>query len=287
MYFLLILSVVAASFNSIVLNKSGANNKNCIFKFNFLCSLVWCIILFLTNNCNLHINQQILFWGALYGIAQSCFLIFKTAAMSTGSVAVTTLVGNSSLLISTFASLVIWKESVTLTDILGLALLCLSIFLCIYEKSEKRYSSKWKYYAFFFFIFAASVGLIYKGFGKAGNIEYCGDMMLFSSIIMTLINLIISFGIKEKYRLNKSVVSNTKRFLLFALGSGLLSCLYNRLNIELAGDIDGIIFFPCFNGGVVILSALFSFIFLKEKLSLYQKTGICIGVISICIIGIL
>ena len=287
MYFLLVISIIAAALNSVLLNKSGACEKNTIFKFNFLCSLVWCIILFFANNCNMHINQQVLFWGALYGVAQSCFLIFKTAAMSTGSVSITTLVGNSSLLISTFVSLILWKETVTLTDVLGLALLCLSIFLCIYEKSEKKYSLKWKYYAFFFFILAASVGLIYKGFGKAGNIEYCGDMMLFSSIIMTFINLIVSLVVKGRYGLNKSVVSNTKRFLLFSLGSGLLSCLYNRLNIELAGNIDGIIFFPCFNGGVVILSALFSFIFLKEKLSLYQKTGICIGVISICIIGIL
>ena len=155
MYFLLGISVLAASFNSVVLNKAGASKKDTVFKFNFLCSLVWCVLLFFVNNCNLHINSQVIFWGIMYGVAQTCFLLFKTAAMSTGTVSITTLIGNSSLLLSLFVSLVFWKERVTLSDVLGLVLLCVSIFLCTYKKSEKECTSSWKYYTFFFFLFCS------------------------------------------------------------------------------------------------------------------------------------
>ncbi len=286
MYYLLGLSILAASFNSIVLNRSGASKKETVFKFNFLCSLVWCVILFFTNKCTLQLTSQVIFWGVLYGTAQTCFLLFKTGAMSTGSVSVTTLIGNSSLLISTFVSLALWKEAVTLTDIIGLATLCVSIFMCTYKKSENEYKPGWKYFVVFFFIFAASVGIIFKAFGKSGNLPYCGDMMLFSAVIMTFTSFIISLFVKDRTSENQEK-TDTRKFILFALGSGILSCLYNRLNIFLAGSIDGIIFFPAFNGGVILLSTLLSVFFLKEKLLLPQKIGLITGAISICVIGIL
>lgn len=286
MYYLLVMSVLLASFNSIILKESGAIKKETVFKFNFLSSLVWCVLLFFSNTCTLHINSQVIFWGVLYGVAQTGFLWFKTAAMGTGSVSVTTLIGNSSLLISLFVSLILWKESVTSNDIAGLILLGISIFLCTYRKSDKQYTPGWKYYVVFFLLFAASVGIIFKGFGKSGNIEYCGDMMLFSAIIMLFGNFVVTLITKE----GSLVISDKKRkrnFLLSAVGSGFLSCLYNRLNIFLAGSIDAIIFFPGFNGGVVLLSTFLSVILLKEKLLILQKIGLFIGAISICVIGIL
>lgn len=286
MYYVLGLSILTASFNSIVLNKAGVSKKETVFKFNFLCSLVWCVILFFTNNCTLHLNSQIVLWGVLYGTAQICFLLSKTGAMSTGSVSVTTLIGNSSLLISVFVSMSLWKETVTFVDITGLLILCISIFLCTYKKAESGYKKSWKYFIILFFVFAASVGIIFKAFGKAGNLSYCGDMMLFSAIIMTITSFIISLFVKASSAKNQNTEAKRK-FLIYAFASGVLSCLYNRLNIFLASSIDGIIFFPAFNGGVTLLSTLLSVIFLKEKLLLPQKIGLIAGTVSICIIGIL
>lgn len=286
MNYLLAVSVLAASFNSILLSKSGANKRDTVFGFNFLCALIWCVVLFVGNNCRLHINAQIVFWGIMYGTAQTFFLLFKTAAMSAGSVSITTLIGNSSLLVSLFVSLVLWKESVTTVDIIGLIFLCLSIFLCTYRKSENQHTASWKYYTILFFLFAASVGIIFKAFGKSGNLAYCGDMMLFSSIIMACSNFIISRLVKGDSSENQKEALERKKFLIFALGSGILSCIYNRLNIFLSGSMDAILFFPGFNGGVILLSTVLSVIVLKEKLLIQQKVGLLIGTISICVIGI-
>ena len=100
MYYLLLLSVVAASFNSVVLNIAKVSKKEKIFPFNLIVSMVWCIILFIANKGHISLSYQVLFWGILYGLTQTCFILFKTAAMSTGSVSITTLIGNSSLFIS-------------------------------------------------------------------------------------------------------------------------------------------------------------------------------------------
>lgn len=284
MYYLLILSIVAASLNSILLNKAQVKKKDEILKFNLIGTLVWCGILFVINGATVNLTPQVIFWGVLYGLTQSFFILFKTAAMSNGSVSVTTLIGNCSLLISVFVSLMVWKERTSFLDIIGLGLLVVSIFMCTYKKTNAQYSSKWKYYAVFFLIFAALVGIVFKAFGKTGNSDYCGDMMFVAAIVMAVcyfISFLFSGGIKFNSETRKS------SFWIYALFCGILSCVYNRLNIFLAGSIDAIIFFPAFNGGVILLSALLGVLLCKEKLTYIQKGGILIGIGAICLIGIL
>ena len=165
---MLLLSVIAASFNSVVLNKAKASKLENVFFLNLIVSLIWCVILFGTNKGHISANPQVLFWGILYGLTQTCFILFKTAAMNTGSVTVTTLIGNSSLLISILVSLIIWDEQVTVADIIGLGLLVIAIFLCTYTRDAAKSANRtpsWKYYVLFFLLSVAGVGKKYLKLG--------------------------------------------------------------------------------------------------------------------------
>ena len=288
MYYMLLFSVIAASFNSVVLNKARVRKKEDVFPFNLIVSLIWLIILFIVNKGHISALPEILFWGILYGLTQTCFILFKTAAMSTGSVSVTTLIGNSSLLISIFVSLIVWKEKITAADIIGLAVLAIAIFMCTYTKNpdlSTTHTPSWKYFAVFFLIFAAGVGIVFKAIGKSGNIEYCGDMMFISSLVMLVSNLVIccfTGGLTSQI-----FASRGRSFVAFAVLSGILSCLYNRLNVFLAGNMDALIFFPTFNGGVLFLSAALSAFICRERLQITQLIGLAAGISAICLIGIL
>lgn len=286
MYYFLGLSVFTASFNSIILNRSGVRKKEEVFGFNFIGAFLWCIMLFIIAKGNITLCFDVVFWGILYGSVQALFILFKTLAMSTGSVAVTTLIGNSALLISIFVSLLVWKEKVTLIDVSGLLLLCLAIYLCTYKKNRVTYTPQWKYYTVFFLIFAAGVGIVFKAFGKSGNLEYCNDMMFIAAVFMMLFYLSAHF-LAGGFRSGYLLVAPSRKFLICGLLSGALSCLYNRLNVFLSGSMDAIVFFPVFNGGVVLLSTVFSVMILKEKLSSKQVAGVVTGIIAICLIGIL
>lgn len=286
MYLLIMISVLLASSNSILLKKAQLSGKKELFQFNLLSSLIWCIILLAANINRFYLNPSIVVWGIAYGVAQSLFILFKAAAMSAGAVSVTTLIVNSSLFVSILVSLVIWKEKITVVDILGLLLLGTAIFLCTYKKNKDSYTANWKYYATFVLIFSASVGIIFKGFGKSGNIEHCDDMMLVSALTMMVLYMIacnVLGGLSVKQPLGTS----GWKFVALAVGSGILSCLYNRLNIFLSGSLDAVIFFPAFNGGVLLLSALLGVLFCKESLSKRQMLGIAVGILAIVLIGIL
>lgn len=286
MYGLIGASIAAASLNSVLLNRVKVTEKRKLFKFNLFSVLVWCVIFIAISKGNIHIDGQVLFWGALYGVAQLLLIFSKSAAMGSGSVSVTTLIGNCSLFISVLVSLIVWRERVSVMDILGLVILLASIFLCTYKETNTSYSSKWKYYVFLFFACAALVGIIFKAFGKTGNLDYCDDMMLVAAVTMVVGYSIIclfqggrqfTFGIKGEQ----------KGFFLYSVLCGIFSCLYQRLNVFLAGSIDAVIFFPAFNGGVILLSTFLGTRLCKEVLERRQKIGILAGVLAICLIGIL
>lgn len=280
-YLLLLLSVVAASLNSVLLHK--LDDKKDVFEFNMYTSFIWIIILFVSNGFKIKFSKQAVLFAFLYGIIQVMFQVSKAKAMATGSVSVTTLIGNCSLLLSTAVGVIVWHEKITVFQFFGLIMLLLAVVYCSYSKQNVTYTPKWKFYCVVFFVFAASVGIVFKVFSKSVNSDCTGDMMFFAAVVMSVMLFIITVFNKRKPTASKSKID--KKYLFLILGCGVLSCFYNRLNIFLTGLFPSIVFFPSFNGGVVLASFLMSKFILKEKLRIKQTIAILIGALSICIVG--
>lgn len=281
----MIVSVVSAALNSYVLKKSNIKTKKEVFGFNFIGSFIWLILLLTATGGFSHMNPKTWIWGCFYGLIQALFILFKTVAMRTGAISVTTLIGNSSLLISVLVSLLVWKEPIGGWDIFGLFLLGISIFCCTYKNTTTKNEPSWKIYVIFFLVFASAVGLVFKAFGKSEVSQSINDMMVVSAMCMLLFFAVAYLVSRDEteYRTSKP----TKTFFVTAVASGILSCLYNRLNIYLSAKLPAVIFFPFFNGSVILLSTLAGMYLCKEKLTKRQFLGIFLGIASICIIGIL
>lgn len=284
MYNLIVFSVIFASLNSVFLHKANFAKNSSVYKFNMLGTIVWCICLFAINGFKININKNVLLWGIIYGITQTLFMLFKTLAMNCGPVSTTTLIVNISLVLSILFCYFVWQEPIHVTDILGVIILLLGIILSTYEKKESI-NGKWLFYSIFLLLFAASVGVCFKAFGKTGSLNYAGDMMLISAIVMLVLYFVLFLWTKKQ---DSPEEKNNlqKEFLLYAIISGCLSCAYNRLNIFLSSSLDAVIFFPAFNGGVILLSAFLSTVLCKEKLKPKKIIAIILGLIGICIIGI-
>jgi len=281
---LLLISIATAALCGVVMHRAKLGSTDEVFGFNAVTAAVWCLILFAANGFTLHLTRQVLIFGVIYGVTQTLFILFKTLAMNNGPVSVTTLIGNFSVVVSVGACFFIWDEPVLIGDVLGLALLTCGIILTTYKRSEGEMRPIWKIAAPLFLVLGAGVGLTFKAFGKSDASGQAGDMMLTAALIMLLSYLSI-YAALPKNRGARELIAD-KELLLLALASGALSCVYNRLNVYLSGALPGVIFFPSFNGGVVILSTLLSLLILKERLTKRQIVGITAGVIGICIIGV-
>ncbi len=288
MFWLLAFSIVVASCNSVMLHRAQLDGRGALYQYNWICAAVWCLLLFLWNRGQLHLDGTVCLFGLLYGVTQALFILFKTAAMHAGPVSVTTLVGNCSILLSILACLLLWQEPATWGDAAGLILFFIGIFLSTYCHSGQGHTRAWKIYVILFFLCAAGVGLTFKAFAKSGGSDRAGDMMLVSALVMLFCytGLCLFTARRTRGESKPPRGRDLRSFLIYALISGVLSCLYNRVNLYLSGAMDGVIFFPAFNGGVVFLSALLGILLLREKMTLRQGIGIGVGILGICMIGI-
>lgn len=281
---LLFITVITASLNSTLLHKAKVSGSGRIYLYNLIGAAVWCIALFSVNAGKLYLDKNVLIWGFVYGITQALFILFKTAAMNSGPVSVTTLIGNSSLLVSVAVSYLLWSEPISVSDIIGLILLMIGIFLTTFKPQGGKVAKRWLFASIAFLLCAAAVGIIFKAFSKSGA-GHTGDMMLVASVVMLITYTFMCF-ITKGFRSYNAQTKEGRTLIITAVVSGILSCLYNRLNIYLSGVLDAVIFFPAFNGGVMVLSTVLSVLFLRERLSIRQIVGLIAGVSGICIIGI-
>ena len=286
---ILLITIIFASLNSVLLHNVKFKSDASVYKFNTVCSFVWLAILFSLNGFRLQFGREALIFGLVYGVTQALFVFFKTMAMNSGPVSVTTLIGNASLLISVFVSYFLWGEEISALDVLGLCILLFALFLTTYKNEYGAKSKRWYVLSFFFLVFAAGVGISFKAYSKTAVDSTINEMMTVAAAVMLVlyISLYALYGVVlKKTKQSEKEEGDGWKFILYAIGAGILSCVYNRLNIWLSGVLDAVIFFPIFNGGVVLLSALLASLFFKERLQKKQVAGLVLGVLAICIIGI-
>ena len=248
--------------------------------------MIWVVIMtgwFLVLG-NIHISASAFVFGAVYGILLCAFLYFKTAALTSGPVSLTTLISCCAFIIATGFGVIYAGERVNLFQMVGMVLLVVSLVFCVNpKKSGEKLTVKWFVYAFLFFLAGGFVGIFYKVFGKSAAATEVNGMILtaaaVSLVLFVLCGLVIN-GVS-----GKPMPKVRKSALIYILLAGATSCIYIRLNVSLSNLIPSAVFFPVSNGSTVILSTLAGKLLFGEKLKPIQTMGILIGFIAIVITG--
>lgn len=282
------MSILAASLNNWLLHKfsnSGLDGNSGIYMFNAGVCCVWITILggiAVFSSSPFVIEPTAVLWGILYGTLTAAFLHCKMQAMSTGPVSLTTFIGNSSLLISTLFGVLILKEGATGVQLIGVVLLVAAL-LAVTSFENTAAEKSWLPWCAAFFTCAAASGIVFKLFGYSSASENINAMMLFASVTSTVMFSFLAF-VSAK-RENRVPTPLPKECVPYLVGCGIVSCIYNRLNIFLAGKITSVIFYPVFNGAVLLISVLVGVAVFKEKLKSLQIWGIALGFIALVLIS--
>ena len=286
MYLLLIASILFASCNSILLHRLRLPSAAAVYRLNLVSALVWLTCLLTLNGFRITPSRTSLLFGLVYGVTQALFILFKSLAMNRGPISVTALFGNGSLFLSVAVCYFAFGEPITLGDAIGLLLLFAAILLSTYKRTaggDEAPRRGWLLFSLLFLALGAGVGISFKAFAGADG-GSAGDMMCIAAAVMVLFFLPLYLAARGKA--GRSMGEDMRRFIPLAVASGLLSCLYNRLNISLSGALAATIFFPFFNGGVILLTALCGVALTREKLTLRKATGLLLGILAIAVIGV-
>lgn len=279
---LLALSITLAVINNLLLRKfrnKGLRGMGDILFFNFLSSVVWIILLFGLNRGKA-ISLEAVIWGLLYGTLTAAFLLCKMLAFSTGPASITSFIGCSSLLLSTLFGVIYFKESVSVVQIIGMLCLLFSLFLTVFDFKRSSFGERtakaWYLWGTLFFLCSGATGIVFKLHQKSACRNEVNQMMLSAAVTSACLFLICSVITQKS--LDGTLPKIPRSAVVYAVLCGIVSCGYNRLNILLSGLLPSIVFFPTFNGSVILLTSISAAFLFKEKITLRQAIAFTLGI---------
>ena len=251
------------------------------------------------SRMDISISTLTLALGVLYAFFTVMAQFSYMRALSGGRVSAVSFFYSCGFLIPTAAGILIWREGITIVGAVGIALLIPAFGLCgASDKAarkenagderldEKGHLSRfhaeksWIPWAVAAMISSGAVGLIQKIHRSSSAADEVSGFIIVSmgvSVILSVIPLLFSAGSQ------RSLPVISKKEIIAALICGLCVGVSNIINLVLAGIIPAVIFFPVFNGGVVILSSAAARIFYGERMTGRGIAGMICGLCGLAL----
>lgn len=300
-YTLLIISIFMSVLKNILSKYGDAEFEGvpALFKLNSIIALVTTVMAFMMGGRFIGgLNTASIVLCVVNAITAILAQVFFIRSVAAGSVTVSSLFYACGFIIPTIWGAIYYQEEISPLQILGLLVLCVSLWLgtqkeevgnesCTENKNsaenescKKGFSVKWLVLTLLAMFFSGILGVIQKIFSMSEQSHMMNDFLVTAFLIMFLLTLAVYVVT------GKGLRKSSPKFYTLAGAMGIATGLINMLNIYLAGKLPSIIVFPATNGGIIVATALASAVVFREKLSGRQKLSIILGVISIIVIGV-
>lgn len=275
----IIYALLASVFSGLtsVFAKTGIKNTDSIlatFLRTIVISLFLLLIVIFKENINniFLIDKKTLLFLTLSGISNTLLWICYFKALDLGTVSKVTPVDKTSIVLTLILSSLFLNEKITTIKIISIALILLGTFLTIKKESKDSKENRWILYAILTAVFTSTTTVL----SKIGIDNTNTTLITFLRTIVVLIILTTITLFKKKYKYIKDIKSRSWLFIILSGLSTSLSWLFYFKALALG---EASIVFPIEKLSLVV-SILISIIFLKEKVSKKQITGIIIIVIG-------
>lgn len=280
-YVILVLATIVMSMQSIF---SKQYNKKCgspnpmIYTVvsTFFALLFFCVL----SGGRLRIPLQLLPYAAGFGVAYAAAFAGLNSAISEGPLSYSSLVNAYSLIIPTMYGIVILKDKIRITAYVGIALLCVSIFLINKKREDGKLNARWVLYILISFVGNGMASVIQKMQQLRFDGAYKNEFMMAALVVAFLILTLIALAQK------KEVIAEIKGCWNYAALAGVANGIANLSTMILGAVIPSAILFPTFSAGSMTIMLLASLFLYKEKLSKIQIVGYAVGILSICALNL-
>ena len=229
--------------------------------------------------------------AALTAIGTVIFQTTYSLALNAGPVSLTVLIGNFSIFITIAFSMIVYRESFYLTQLIGIIFLILSMFLGVKRsKDEKGITGKWMLLVLAMILSNGVASIFMKIFGKevSGGVESAqSTFMVISYLVAALLATGLFFltsrcGKRER----ASFGVFDKGVLLFVGLIGVILGVYQRFYMLGMAKLDSGFMFPTYSGMQSLGMTFIGILMFKDKLSVRQKLGIACGIICVILMNV-
>ncbi|MBQ4516247.1 MAG: EamA family transporter [Clostridia bacterium] len=255
---------------------STKNDEASSMRFNAWKISASLLLFLLFSFYKLQFHMPTVVFSSVYGLALFFSTLFGYKALSSGSMALSSLIVSYSVVIPCLFGIIFLNESVNFIKILGFIFLLLSMYLLNRQKEDLKINKCWLVYVLTTFLSNGICSVVQKMHQTLYPASFCNEFMICSLLLTFIMFFVISMG--KKYTDKKS--GTTK----YALLAGILMGLGNYITLLLSSRVDASVMFPV----ITILSMLFnvtvSKLYFKDSFSIIQFAGIILGVFSVLFI---
>lgn len=285
-YFLLFLTALFIIFQKVCQDRYNAKRDSGVFFFSGMISF-FAMCFFMAVNRNWVWSNELIVPAIAFGLSYAAATVFVVLAIKCGSLAKTTLITSYSLLVPALAGLVILREPLGISMILGIILLVLSLWLTNRRKTaadapKEKITAKWVIFVLLGFI----------GNGMCSTVQKLTPHFLGHDINQNLY-MITALGLSSAVLITASFLTGEKNLKAslhvgapLALFCGLFNGAVNYLAIYLNQFIPASVMFPVLSAGEIILIVPYALLVRREKFTAAQWVGFGVGVVSVVLLNL-
>ena len=233
---------------------------------------------------NFSFDAKVLPYSLLFGISFIGSNVGTINALKHGPTMLTALFNSLSLILTTVWGFIFWKTEITVVIVVGLILVTMAIYLCLYtgKKEEKKFSWKWLLFVLMAFTGNAGCSIVQRTQQMQFDGQHKFMLMAFATFLAAIAGMVLYIS-GRKTRKEEEL----KKSWYFPITAGVSNVLLNLFVLLLATSaLSPSLIYPVIGvGGLMIVTLVSLFIF-KEKLKGQQWLGIVLGAVAIVLLSI-
>ena len=230
-------------------------------------------------------DAGVLLYSALFAVCYTSVNVGFIRALKLGTTMLSTLILNLALVVTTTWGFLFWDAKPTAIVIVGLILVVVALYLCLYQKKNvenKSFSWKWLFYALCALFGNSGCSIVQRTQQLKYNGQH-GSMLMFFA---TLFSAIVCFFIYLK-----SDKSDTKMILrrnwwlpvCSGIGNVGLNVFVMLLTFTM---LSPSLIYPVLGVGALMVVTLVSTLVFKERLKPLQWVGFLFGTVAIVLLSL-
>lgn len=285
-YFYLITSIFCVASANILASLFNRKNKgrvgvSPIYNLYLLISVFLCwLILFLRDGT---FDMGVLPYALLFALCYTVTNVAIINAVREGSVMLTSLFGQLSLILVSVWGFFFWGAPFTWTVGIGLVLTAVALWLCLYNGKENgRVSLKWIVYIVLLVVGNAGCSIVQR----TQQLRFEGRYGNFLMVVATGISVVACLVIYLRSdRRDTKVITRASWYL--PILAGVLNAVLNLFVILMAStSLSPSLIYPVLAIGSLIVISLLSLLVFKERMRWWQWLGVVLGIAATGILSL-